>query len=83
MLTQAFLGRYVYPEVKSADVKIKEEPDDETHPWADLMASLRYLVIGVHRKLALRRFQLGQETQTAPPSRQQYHGSGTPIRETV
>ena len=83
MLTQAFLGRYVYPEVKSADVKIKEEPDDETHPWADLMASLRYLVIGVHRKLALRRFQLGQETQTAPPSRQQYHGYGTPIRETV
>lgn len=79
MLTQAFLGRYVYPEVKSSDSKIKEEPDDETHPWADLMAALRYLTIGLHRKLALRRFQIGSEL-TPTTKTKEYHGYGSPMR---
>lgn len=58
LLTQAFLGRYIFPETK--DGKIRDEPDDDTHPWADLMAAMRYLVTGLHKRLGLSRFQLGQ-----------------------
>lgn len=56
ILHQAFLGRYVYPESK--DGKVKEEPDDATHPFADVMAALRYVAIGVHGRLGLRRLSL-------------------------
>lgn len=53
LLMQAFLGRYIYPERK--DGTVQEDPDDDTHPWADLMAALRYLVTGLHVRLSLRR----------------------------
>jgi len=33
LLTQAFLGRYVYPMTK--DGRQKPDPDDDSHPWAD------------------------------------------------
>ena len=75
-LTQSFLGRYVFPETR--DGRIKEEPDDDTHPWADVMAALRYLVIGLHRKLGLSRIQFGITPATLAPV--DYHGYGSPWR---
>ena len=72
-LTQAFLGRYIFPETR--DGRIKEEPDDDTHPWADIMASLRYLVIGLHSKLGLSRIHFNA-AQLMHPS-VNYMGYGT------
>ena len=74
--TQAFLGQYVY--TVSKDGRVKEEPDDLTHPWADVMASVRYLVIGLHNRLSVARFQLGAPRQIV--SETPYHGYGTPKR---
>ena len=80
LLVQAFLGRYIYPERK--DGTHDDEPDDKTHPWADLMAALRYLVIGLHPRLGLSRFQGGRVDRfvdmnaPAPTT----HGYGTPRR---
>jgi hypothetical protein len=76
LTTQAFLGRYVYPPRK--DGNPRAEPDDETHPWADLMACVRYLVIGLHRKLGLMRyaFAVTPSTPREPPV---YQGYGTPV----
>jgi hypothetical protein len=77
LTTQAFLGRYVYP--VSKDGRWKDEPDDTTHPWADVMAAVRYGVIGLHRKLGLMRYAL--DTAAAPPpARPPYQGYGTPVR---
>ena len=58
LLSQAFLGRYIYPE--KTDGSHDDEPDDKTHPWSDLMAALRYMVIGLHPRLGVSRFQLGR-----------------------
>ena len=44
ILTQSFLGRYVYESTK--DGRVKEEPDDATHPYSDVMAAIR---LGVSR----------------------------------
>lgn len=55
VLTQAFLGRYVFPETQNG--KLREDPNDEEHPFGDVMAALRYLVTGLHAKLALTRFK--------------------------
>ncbi len=76
-LTQAFLGRYVYPETK--DGKVKDEPDDDTHPWADVMAALRYLLTGVYRKLDLVRWSRRPVVDLPAPA-PTYHGYGTPTR---
>lgn len=76
-LSQAFLGRYVYPETREG--KIRDEPDDDTHPWADVMASLRYLVIGLHGRLGLMRFAMSQ-SQAGKHYETTYTGYGTPKR---
>ena len=75
ILAQAFLGRYVYPETK--DGKVHEDPDDKTHPYADVMAALRYLVTGLHQKLGLRR-PVQNRVPTTPPT--PYTGYGLPVR---
>ena len=75
ILCQAFLGRYVYPETK--DGVVQEEPDDKTHPYADVMAALRYLVTGLHTKLGLRR-PIANRTPTPPA--EDYTGYGLPRR---
>jgi len=77
LLAQAFLGRYVYPE--KLDGTVMDEPDDKTHPWADVMAALRYLVIGLHPKLGVARAAFHRTTHfVSPPS--DYMGYGTPRR---
>lgn len=76
-LTQAFLGRYVYPETK--DGGVKDEPDDDTHPWADVMAALRYLLTGVSRKLDLVRWNR-RPIHDLPVAPLTYHGYGSPLR---
>ena len=67
VLSEAMLGRYVFPESKTRPGSLKEDPNDEEHPFGDIMAALRYLVTGLHAKLALTRFKassLAQTTQT-------------------
>ena len=76
LLAEAALGRYVYPEMQNG--RIAEDPDDKTHPWADLMGALRYLVIGLHRKLGLPRMALASSPLMAKPD-DNWHGYGTPI----
>lgn len=69
ILSSSFLGRYVYEESKTTG-KLKEEPTEE-HPWADVMAALRYLVTGLHARLALTRFKassLAKPPAAARPS---------------
>ena len=65
-------GRYVYPETLQG--KIKDEPDDQTHPWADLMGALRYLVTGLAKKLNLSRLH---DPAVRPTLEPEYHGYGT------
>lgn len=77
LTTQAFLGRYVYP--TSKDGRQKEDPDDATHPWADCMAAVRYLVIGLHRKLGLMRYAIESSPLRTTPA-PSYQGYGTPVR---
>ena len=59
-----------------------EDPDDQTHPWADVMACVRYLATGLQAKLGLRRYRFGMgdssSNSTAPVP---YHGYGTPTRD--
>lgn len=74
-LAQAFVGRYVYPAKK--DGTVDEEPDDKTHPWADVMASLRYLVIGLHKRLGLPRMALASSPLMNGRAPKAYHGYGT------
>lgn len=76
-LLQSFLGKFVYPESK--DGRIKEEPDESNHPWADIQASLRYLCTGLYQALGLRRFRYQPILKNDSPL---YHGYGTPLRET-
>lgn len=76
-LARSFLGQYVYPVTQ--DGRVKEEPDDQTHPWADVMAAIRYLVIGLHGKLGVARFQMGQVSNFLDMS-SDTHGYGSRIR---
>ncbi len=76
-LTQAFLGRYVYPETK--DGGVRDEPDDDTHPWADVMAALRYLLTGMSHKLDLVRWDR-RPVMDLPRAELTYHGYGSPKR---
>ena len=76
-LLQGFLGKFVYPETSGG--KIKDEPDESNHPWADIQAALRYLCTGLYSALGLRRFRYQQIIKSDSPM---YHGYGTPIRET-
>jgi len=78
LLSQAFLGRYVYKE--RMDGHTEEEPDDKTHPWADLMAALRYLVIGLQGRLGLMRLGYKPTEVTSARPAPSYHGYGTPVR---
>lgn len=77
LLSQAFLGRYVYKE--KLDGRTEDEPDDKSHPWADLMAALRYLVMGLRERLGLLRMGYRpipiQSVRPAPA----FHGYGTPL----
>ena len=75
ILVQAFLGKYVYPETKSG--KIQDEPDENNHPWADVMACLRYLATGLYSALGLRRVS---KTPT-PELAVTWHGYGSPLRD--
>ena len=74
-LLQGFLGKYVYPESK--DGKVRDEPDESNHPWADAMAALRYLCTGLYSALGLRRFRYQPLVSSAPLA---YTGYGTPLR---
>ena len=69
---QAFLGRYVYPETR--DGKLSEDPNDDEHPFSDVMAALRYLVVGLHHKLALTRFKA---SSLEPPKAPAHTGYGS------
>ena len=75
---QSFLGRYVYPETREG--KVREEPDDDTHPYADVMAALRYLVTGLHWRLGLRRMARLPDAQSGQSVQSAYTGYGTPTR---
>lgn len=77
LLAQSFLGRYVYPEHQ--DGTISDEPDEKTHPWADLIAALRYLAIGLHPRLGVARFQMARATPFVDMT-QGTHGYGTKRR---
>lgn len=74
-LVQGFLGKFVYPESK--DGRVKDEPDESNHPWADAQAALRYLATGLYNSLGLRRFRHMPVIPTAP----NHMGYGTPIRQ--
>lgn len=74
VLLQAFLGKYVYPPKKGGIAA--DEPDENNHPWADAMASLRYLCTGLYSALGLRRFAYQPVMQPQPT----HHGYGSPIR---
>ena len=78
LLVQAFLGRYIYPERK--DGTHDDEPDDKTHPWADLMAALRYLVIGLHPKLGLARYAMARPSPIVDMPSPTSVGYGMPRR---
>lgn len=77
-LIQGFLGKYVYPETISG--KIKDEPDESNHPWADAMAAMRYLCTGLYASLGLRRFRY---QAVIPEKKVDYMGYGTPLRESA
>ena len=80
LLVQAFLGQYIYPERKT-DQKIADDPNDDEHPWGDIMAALRYGVTGLHTKLGLRRLlpAIAPPTPGTTPSLE-YTGYGLPVR---
>jgi len=76
VMLQAFLGKYVYPPRKGGQVH--DEPEEDNHPWADVIAALRYLVTCKYSSLGLRR----PERHQAPVAREvEYHGYGTPKRK--
>lgn len=71
VLSSCMLGKYVYPETQNG--KLREEPNDEEHPFGDVMAALRYLVTGLHAKLALTRFKASTLAGATPsPARSGY-----------
>jgi hypothetical protein len=74
-LLQAFLGQYIYPERR--DGKVSEDPNDDTHPWGDVMAALRYLVTGLFEKLGLRRLLPVIPPPVIGGPALEYHGYGT------
>lgn len=73
VLLQGFLGKYVYPARKGGTAH--DEPDENSHPWADAHAALRYLATGLYSALGLRR----AKAHAAPTQRVAHHGYGTPI----
>lgn len=75
-MLQGFLGKYVYPETK--DGRVRDEPEEDNHPWADVMAAGRYLVTGLHGILGLRRFRYQPLFNESADTKM--HGYGTPIR---
>lgn len=75
VLTQGFLGKYVYPEGK--DGRAKDEPDEGNHPWSDTHASLRYLCTGLYGVLGLQRFR---HQPVIPSTKPEWMGYGTPVR---
>lgn len=74
VLLQGFLGKYVYPARKGGTAH--DEPDENSHPWADAHAALRYLGTGLYSALGLRR----GKASAAPVQQPSYHGYGTPAR---
>lgn len=76
-LLQGFLGKFCYPETKQG--KIKDEPDESLHPWADAQAALRYMVTGLYTALGLRRFRY--QPVIPDTKEQKWMGYGTPIRD--
>jgi hypothetical protein len=74
VLLQGFLGKYVYPARKGGTAH--DEPDENSHPWADAHAALRYLCTGLFTALGLKR-QSASVTQLPPVH---HHGYGTPLR---
>lgn len=74
VLLQGFLGKYVYAPRQGGQVH--DEPDELNHPWADVMAALRYLATGLYSALGLRRIKY----VTEPVRKADYHGYGTPKR---
>lgn len=74
VLLQGFLGKYVYPARKGGTAH--DEPDENSHPWADAHAALRYLATGLYSALGLRRVK----AHSVPLSKVAYHGYGTPSR---
>lgn len=74
VLTQAFLGKYVYPETRGG--RAQDEPDEGNHPYADVMACLRYLCTGLYSTLGLRRFRYQPVIPDTPPT---FHGYGSPL----
>jgi hypothetical protein len=76
-LLQAFLGKYVYPARKNGAAA--DEPDESLHPWADVMAALRYLATGLYSALGLKRVR---GTPAMPATTGAIMGYGTPVRKT-
>jgi hypothetical protein len=72
-LVQGFLGKYVYPERQ--DGRVKDEPEEDNHPWSDVHAALRYLATGLYSALGLRRFAYQPILKKDAPA---YTGYGTP-----
>lgn len=73
VLLQAFLGKFSFPE--SRDGRVRDEPDEGLHPWADIQACLRYLATGLYPALGLQRFK----HQPVFPKKVEYHGYGTAV----
>ena len=75
VLLQGFLGKYVYPPKKNGAAH--DEPDETNHPWADVMACLRYLASGLYSALGLRR---GAAPSGPVRRAAEYMGYGTPVK---
>ena len=73
ILLQAFLGKFSFPE--SRDGRVRDEPDEGLHPWADVMAALRYLATGLYPALGLQRYKQSPQI----PRKVNFHGYGTPV----
>ncbi len=76
VLLQGFLGKYVYPAKKGGTAH--NEPDEANHPWADVMACLRYLCTGLYTALGLKR---PGYIAPEPSKPQSWAGYGTPKRD--
>lgn len=72
-ILQGFLGKYVYPESQTG--KLKEEPEEDNHPWSDVFAALRYLCTGLYSALGLTRFRYQPVLKRDAVN---YTGYGTP-----
>ena len=75
---QAFLGKYIFPEGK--DGHAKDEPEEDNHPWSDVMAALRYMTTSLYSALGLRRFRY---QPIVKPHALDYTGYGTPVHRSA